>query len=88
MAGLEWFEKSARCDGDKRVLAKTKEKVYNTLVRPAMLFDLESVPLWKRQEEELEVAGMHPDDWTPTVTVIRMDKIRNEYIRGTAHVGV
>ena len=33
-----------------------KGKVYHTVVRPAMLYGLETVALSKRQEAELEVA--------------------------------
>ena len=40
-------------------------------------YGLETVTLTKRQEAEMEVA----------LGVTRMDKIRNEYIRGTAQVG-
>lgn len=35
-----------------------KGKVYKTLVRPAMLYGMEPVPLTKRQEAELEVAEL------------------------------
>ncbi|KAK3540906.1 hypothetical protein QTP86_004170 [Hemibagrus guttatus] len=45
-----------------------------------MLYGLETVSLRKRQESELEVAEF-------PLGVTRLDRIRNEYIRGTAHVG-
>ena len=69
---------------DRRVSAQMKGKVYKTVVRPAMLFGLETVGLKKRQEAELEVAEMKMLRFSLGVT--RMDRIRNEYIRGTAHV--
>ncbi|KAK3572267.1 hypothetical protein QTP86_029691 [Hemibagrus guttatus] len=60
-------------------------KVYRTVVRPAMLYGLETVSLRKRQESELEVAELKMLRFSLGVT--RLDRIRNEYIRGTAHVG-
>ncbi|KAK3571533.1 hypothetical protein QTP86_013162 [Hemibagrus guttatus] len=46
---------------------------------------LETVSLRKRQESELEVAELKMLRFSLGVT--RLDRIRNEYIRGTAHVG-
>ncbi|KAK3534599.1 hypothetical protein QTP86_016751 [Hemibagrus guttatus] len=60
-------------------------KVYKTVVRPAMLYGLETVSLRKRQEADLEVAELKMLRFSLGVT--RLDRIRNEYIRGTAHVG-
>ncbi|KAK3516312.1 hypothetical protein QTP70_009432 [Hemibagrus guttatus] len=45
----------------------------------------ETVSLRKRQESELEVAELKMLRFSLEVT--RLDRIRNEYIRGTAHVG-
>ena len=70
---------------DRRVPARVKGKVYRVAVRPAMLYGLETVALTKIQEAELEVAELKMLRFALGVT--RMDKIRNEYIRGTAHVG-
>ena len=50
-----------------------------------MLYGLEKVALTKRQEAEMEVAELKMLRFSLGVT--RMDKIRNEYIRGTAQVG-
>ncbi|KAI5085808.1 hypothetical protein C0J45_1025, partial [Silurus meridionalis] len=68
-----------------RVSARMKGNVYRTVVRPAMLYGLETVALSKRQETELEVAELKMLRFSLGVT--KMDKIRNEFIRGTAHVG-
>ena len=70
---------------DRRVPARVKGKVYKVPVRPAMLYGLETVALTKRQEAEMEVAELKMLRFSLGVT--RMDKIRNEYIRGTAQVG-
>ncbi|KAI5085876.1 hypothetical protein C0J45_23571, partial [Silurus meridionalis] len=70
---------------DSRVSARIKGNVYRTVVRPAMLYGLEIVALSKRQEVELEVAELKMLRFSLGVT--RVDRIRNEFIRGTAHVG-
>ncbi|KAK3567601.1 hypothetical protein QTP86_020294, partial [Hemibagrus guttatus] len=68
-----------------KISARIKGKVYRTVVRAAMLYGLETVSLRKRQESELEVAELKMLRFSLGVT--RLDRIRNEYIRGTAHVG-
>ncbi|KAK3568967.1 hypothetical protein QTP86_021378, partial [Hemibagrus guttatus] len=70
---------------DRKISARIKGKVYRTVVRMAMLYGLETVSLRKRQESELEVAELKMLRCSLGVT--RLDRIRNEYIRGTAHVG-
>ena len=50
-----------------------------------MLYGLETVALAKRQEAEMEVAELKMLRFS--FGVKRMDKMRNEYIRGTAQVG-
>ena len=67
---------------DRRVPARVKGKV---AMKPAVLYGLETVALTKRQEAEMEVAELKVLRFSLGVT--RMDKIRNEYIRGTAQVG-
>ena len=69
---------------DKRLPAKIKGKVYSSVERPAMLYGLETVAITKKQVEEMEVAKMKMLRFAMGVT--RKDKIRNEYIRGTATV--
>ncbi|KAK3568487.1 hypothetical protein QTP86_008540 [Hemibagrus guttatus] len=70
---------------DRKISARIKGKVYRTVVRPAMMYGLETVSLRKRQESELEVAELKMLRFSLGVT--RLDRIRNEYIRGTTHVG-
>ncbi|KAK3540977.1 hypothetical protein QTP86_007950 [Hemibagrus guttatus] len=70
---------------ERKISARIKGKVYRTVVRAAMLYGLETVSLRKRQESELEVAELKMLKFSLGVT--RLDRIRNEYIRGTAHVG-
>ena len=42
---------------DKKVPNRVKGKIFKTVVQPAMLFSIGTVPLSKRQESKLEVGG-------------------------------
>ena len=84
-AGWNGWRRMSGVICDRRVPARVKGKVYKVAVRPAMLYGLETVALTKRQEAEMEVAELKMLRFSLGVT--RMDKIRNEYIRGTAQVG-
>ncbi|KAK3509656.1 hypothetical protein QTP70_008401 [Hemibagrus guttatus] len=84
-AGWNGWRKVSGVLCDQKISARIKGKVYRTVVRPAMLYGLETMSLRKRQESELEVAELKMLRFSLGVT--RLDRIRNEYIRGTAHVG-
>ncbi|KAK3564213.1 hypothetical protein QTP86_011192 [Hemibagrus guttatus] len=84
-AGWNGWRKVSGVLCDRKISARIKGKVYRTVVRQAMLYGLETVSLRKRQESELEVAELKMLRFSLGVT--RLDRIRNEYIRGTAHVG-
>ncbi|KAK3537397.1 hypothetical protein QTP70_008857 [Hemibagrus guttatus] len=84
-AGWNRWRKVSGVLCDRKISARIKGKVYRTVVRAAMLYGLETVSLRKRQESELEVAELKMLRFSLGVT--RLDRIRNEYIRGTAHVG-
>ncbi|KAK3552760.1 hypothetical protein QTP86_022345, partial [Hemibagrus guttatus] len=84
-AGWNGWRKVSGVLFDQKISARIKGKVYRTVVRAAMLYGLETVSLRKRQESELEVAELKMLRFSLGVT--RLDRIRNEYIRGTAHVG-
>ncbi|KAK3526319.1 hypothetical protein QTP70_022745, partial [Hemibagrus guttatus] len=84
-AGWNGWRKVSGVLCDQKISARIKGKVYRTVVRPAMLYGLETVSLRKRQESKLEVAELKMLRFSLGVT--RLDRIRNEYIRGTAHVG-
>ncbi|KAK3544146.1 hypothetical protein QTP86_002967 [Hemibagrus guttatus] len=84
-AGWNGWRKVSGVLCDQKISARIKGKVYRTVGRPAMLYGLETVSLRKRQESELEVAELKMLRFSLGVT--RLDRIRNEYIRGTAHVG-
>ena len=69
---------------DRRLPARVKGKVYSSMVRPAMVYGLETVAVTKKQVEEMEVAEMKMLRFAMGVT--RKDKIRNEHIRNTIKV--
>ncbi|TRY93881.1 hypothetical protein DNTS_023788 [Danionella cerebrum] len=83
-AGWSGWRKVSGVLCDRRVSARIKGKVYRTVVRAAMMYGLETVAVRKRQEAEMEVAEMRMF----SLGVTRMDKIRNEHIRGTAQKDV
>ncbi|KAK3549102.1 hypothetical protein QTP70_031897 [Hemibagrus guttatus] len=53
-AGWNGWRKVSGVLCDRKISARIKGKVYRTVVRPAMLYGLETVSLRKRQESELE----------------------------------
>ena len=69
---------------NKRFPARVKGKVYSSVVRPAMVYGLETVAVTKKQVEEMEVAEMKMLRFA--MGVMRKDKIRNEHIRSTVKV--
>ncbi|XP_013775770.1 uncharacterized protein LOC106460599 [Limulus polyphemus] len=69
---------------DNKISARVKGKVYKTVVRPAMMYGAEAWPIKKAQEKKLEIAEMKMLRWMCGVT--RLDRTRNERIRGTTKV--
>ena len=69
---------------DRRLPARVKGKVYSSVVRPAMVYGLETVAVTKKQVKEMEVAEMKMLRFAMGLT--RKNKIRNEYIMGTVKV--
>ncbi|KAK3523544.1 hypothetical protein QTP70_002452 [Hemibagrus guttatus] len=57
-AGWNGWRKVSGVLCDRKISARIKGKVYRTVVRPAMLYGLETVSLRKIQESELEVAEL------------------------------
>ena len=59
-AGWNRWRKVSRviCNSDRRLPARVKEKVFSSVVRPAMVYGLETVAATKKQVEEVEVAEM------------------------------
>ena len=69
---------------DRKLSAKVKGKMYKSVARPAILYEMEMVAVTKRQMKKMEVAELKMVRWALGVT--RKDKIRNEYVRGTAKI--
>ena len=69
---------------DRKLSARVKGKVYSLVVRPTMVYRLETVAVTKKQVEEMKVAEKKMLRFAMGVT--RKYKIRNEYIRGAVKV--
>ena len=69
---------------DRKLSAKVKGKMYKSAVRPTMIYGIETMAVTKRQVGKTEVAELKMVRWPLRVT--RKDKIRNEYVRGTAKI--
>ena len=69
---------------DRKLSAKVKGKMYKSVVRPTMLYGMKTVIVTKRQVGKMEVAELQMVRLVLGVT--RKDKIRNEYVRGTATI--
>ena len=69
---------------DRKLSAKIKGKMYKSVIRPTMFYEMETVAVTKRQVGKMEVAELKMVRWALGVT--RKDKIRNEYVRGTAKI--
>ncbi len=61
-----------------------KDKVFKTIIRPAMTYGSECWVVKKKDENKLNSAEMRMLRWTREKT--RLDHIRNEDIRKEAHV--
>ena len=69
---------------DRRLPTRVKGKVYSSMMRPAMVYGLETAAVTKKQIEEMEVAEIKMLRFG--MEVMRKNKIRNEYIKGTVKV--
>ena len=78
------MEKRSGVICDKTLPARVKGKVYSSMVRPAMVYGLETVAVTKKQVKGIKVADVKILRFAMGVT--RKDKIRNEYIRSIVKV--
>ena len=69
---------------DRKLSAKVKGKMYKSVVRPTMLYEMKTVAVTERQVGKMESTELKMVRWALGVT--RKDKIRNEYVRGTAKI--
>ena len=56
--GWNGWRKVSEIICDRRLQARVKGKVYSLVVRPAIVYGLETVAVTKKQVEEMEVAKM------------------------------
>ena len=64
---------------DKRVPRQVKGKIHNTIVQPAMLYGMETVPVTSSHVKKLEVTEMKMCRWACGHTL--RDHVRNDDIR-------
>ena len=69
---------------DRKLSARVKGKMYKGVVRPVMLYGMETVAVTERQVGKMKVAELKMVRWALGVT--RKDKIRNEYVKGTTKI--
>ena len=69
---------------DRKLSAKVKGKMYKSVVRPTMLYGMETMAVTKRQVGKMEVAELKMVRWELGVT--RKDKIIKEDVRGPSKI--
>ncbi|KAK3536164.1 hypothetical protein QTP70_032503, partial [Hemibagrus guttatus] len=80
-AGWNGWRKVSGVLCDQKISARIKGKVYRTVVRPAMLYGLETVSLRKRQESELEYKrhlSTTSNSQTPNSTMTKTKELSKE----------
>ena len=83
-AGWMSWKKGSGVLCDRKLSARVKGKMYMSVFGPAMLYGMETVAVTERQVGKMGVAELKMVRWALGVT--RKDKIRNEYVRGTAKI--
>ena len=69
---------------NRKLSAKVKGKIYQNVVRPAMLYGMETVAMTEKQVGKMEVAELKMVRWARGVT--RKDKIKNDNVRETVKI--
>ena len=83
-AGWNGWRKVSGVICDRRLPARVKGKVYSSVVKPTMVYGLETMAVTKKQVEEMEVAEIKMLRFAMGVT--RKDKIKNQHIWSTIKV--
>ena len=71
---------------NRKLSAKVKGKMYKNVVRPTMLYGMETVAVTERQMGKMEVAELKMLRWALGVT--RKDKIRSGYVKGAVKMAM
>ena len=69
---------------DRKLSARVKGEMCKSVVRPAMLYGMETMAVTERPVGKMEAAELKMVRWALAVT--RKDKTRNDYVRGTAKI--
>ena len=80
---ISWKKVSGVVCG-RKLSAKVKGKLYQSVIGPAMLYGMEAVAMTEKQEGKMEVAELKMVRWALGVT--KKDKIKDEYVKGTAKI--
>ena len=83
-AGWRNWKKVSGVLCDKKISGRVKGKVYNTVVRPAMLYGAETWSVKKAHERKLNLVEMRMLRWMCGIS--KVDRVRNERIREIAKV--
>ena len=83
-AGWQSWRKASGVLCDRKLSARLKEKIYKSVLRPAMLYGMETVAVTGRMEKEMEAAELKIVRCSLGVTL--KDRVRNKYIWGTAKI--
>ena len=78
---MNWKVSGVLCD---RTLSAKVEGMYKSIVRPTMLYRMETVAVTETQMGKMEVAELKTVRWALGVTT--KDKVKNEYVKGTAKI--
>ena len=81
---MDELEEGVWSSVQQELSAKVKGKMYKSVVKPTMLYGMEVIAVTEIQVGKMEVAELKMVRWA--LGMIRKDKIRNEYVRGTAKI--
>ena len=83
-AGWQSWRRASGVLCDSKLSARLKGKIYKCVVRPAVLYGMETVAVTERMEKKMEAAELKMVRWALGVTL--KDRVRNDYIWGTAKI--
>ena len=83
-AGWQSWRRTSGVLCERKLSARLKGKMYKSVVRPAMLYGMETVAVTTRLEKKMKVAELKMVRWALGVTL--KDRVRNKYILGTAKI--
>ena len=85
LAGWGAWRKITGVMCDKKVSGTVQGLLYKTMVRPAMMYGIETVAVTKEQQRRMQVVEMKILRWSLGLT--KKDRVKNEEIREKVKVG-